>query len=271
MVDRGIPKIIHAFWLQGASKAPPLVKACLGSWQHHNPGWTVTILDRSGLASALTENERALAAKMSPAALSDLLRLSLLLRQGGIWVDATLACQTPLETWLPDVLTHGFFAFDRPGPDRPVASWFLAARPGHPIIDAWHALACSLWALPDVVGVDPVDQSRRYLDEARYGPKPWRQKSFWEGLTHLPYFWVHYLFDYLVTTDRAYGEAWADIPKMSAHLPQNLQRRGLIGGPGGDATLSTFIAASPTPVQKLNWRKHNFDDHAGLKALFPYI
>ena len=46
-----------------------------------------------------------------PAAESDLLRLYLLNKYGGVWVDSTNLCRRPLNDWLPSAASQGFFAF----------------------------------------------------------------------------------------------------------------------------------------------------------------
>ena len=46
-----------------------------------------------------------------PAAESDILRLYLLKKYGGVWVDATNLCRRPLDAWLPSAACEGFFAF----------------------------------------------------------------------------------------------------------------------------------------------------------------
>ena len=46
-----------------------------------------------------------------PAAESDLLRLYLLNKYGGVWVDSTNLCRRPLDDWLPSAARQGFFAF----------------------------------------------------------------------------------------------------------------------------------------------------------------
>jgi len=40
----------------------------------------------------------------------------------------------------------GFFAYDKPGPDRPVSSWLVAARSQCRIVDLWHAATVTLLA-----------------------------------------------------------------------------------------------------------------------------
>ena len=78
-------------------------------------------------------------------ALSDLVRLELLHRYGGVWGDATTVCAKPLDGWLNQYARHGFFAFDRPGPDRMISTWFLAAHKGSYIVERWRDAAARYW------------------------------------------------------------------------------------------------------------------------------
>ena len=65
-----------------------------------------------------------------------------------------------------------------------------------------------------------------------------------------PYFWVHYLFQYLLETDAIFASAWALCPQISAEPPHRLQNvcAGPVTAQGMEA------AAKAAPVQKLNWR-----------------
>ena len=112
-----------------------------------NPGWDVRLLTRPHVERLLAAAPDAslLARPISPAALSDVVRLELLARYGGVWADATTYCLSPLDSWLPGATASGFFAFDRPGPDRMLATWFLAAVASSPAILRWRALAQAYW------------------------------------------------------------------------------------------------------------------------------
>ena len=132
---RPIPRIVWTYWGQGAAQMPRLVRLCVESWQRHNPGWTVRLLDARDLARVGDLGH------LPPWVLhrygSNLLRLHLLAAEGGVWVDATVYCHRPLDDWLPLLAMPGWFAFDHDGPSRRVASWFLAAVPGHPVVTGW--------------------------------------------------------------------------------------------------------------------------------------
>ena len=63
---------------------------------------------------------------------SDYLRLELLFRYGGVWLDATCLVRGRLPDVVPELLGSGFFAFQH-RPAR-IASWFLASEPNHPVV-----------------------------------------------------------------------------------------------------------------------------------------
>ena|SRR5271167_107809 len=107
-------------WFQGRNHAPELVQKCLRSWEDQNPGWDVRCLDASSAlhyAPALV-NFDLTKRDVAAASLSDDLRISVLHEFGGVWVDATLLCNRPLDEWLPGAFGEGFFAFDTPDHGR---------------------------------------------------------------------------------------------------------------------------------------------------------
>src|SRR5262245_44082221 len=108
-----IPKRIWFLWLQGIAQAPPLVRACLESWRRWNPDWQIEVLDQSNLDTFLPASAQlgGRSERIQAAALSDLIRVNILNRHGGVWTDATCLCRKPLDVWLPQLAQAGFFAF----------------------------------------------------------------------------------------------------------------------------------------------------------------
>jgi hypothetical protein len=211
-------KIVWISWLQGWHSAPPLVLKCLSSWQQLNPGWQIracaiedirVLLDLPDLSGKI----------ITSASFSDLIRAQLLHEYGGVWVDSTLLCRQPLDDWLPSLMQEGFFAYERPAPDRILASWFLAAEPGHPLMTKW-CQACHLY---------------------------WRLR-----LKSDDYFWFHHLFEKLCSSDVDFRDRWARVPKLSGNeRPHRAQQLGL-GNEDPDA-LSQLLQEQ-SPVLKLSHR-----------------
>jgi hypothetical protein len=184
-------RTIWTLWFQGRGAAPLVVRKCWASWERNNPGWTVRCLDATSVGRYVAVNDHVDLGRQSLTAssLSDLVRMLLLHEFGGVWVDATLWCNRPLDDWLPAVMHEGFFAFAAPAPDRPLASWFLSAEPGHRLVAMWCRRTIEYWA-------DRVDTG--------------------------DYFWFHHTFRDLCETVPVAAAAWARVPRRSADGPHGL-------------------------------------------------
>ena len=133
-------KIIWSLWVQGWDNAPDLVKACKASWRLHNPEWTIHFLCERTLRDYVRPSPEfnELYNKKHPiVVLSDVIRNELLTTHGGIWADGTTYCLLPLVQWIDYAVASGFFAFNRPGPDRILSNWFLAAERNNYVPRVW--------------------------------------------------------------------------------------------------------------------------------------
>lgn len=87
-------KIIWQFWWQGEMNAPAIVKRCMASVKAHADGWRVIVLDQTNVAEYIDVSP-VIQAKHSRGVIthahfSDYLRVKLLERYGGVWIDATV-------------------------------------------------------------------------------------------------------------------------------------------------------------------------------------
>jgi hypothetical protein len=136
-----IPKTIWMLWDTGFDDAPDVVKRSYDSWKEYNPEWTVKGIDLSE-AELLTEvNEIGsegylpgpVWTSMSIQAKSDYIRISLLHKYGGIWADASLYCNQPLDDWIDLDRDYLFYLRDEQSPDSVLklypwySSWWMAA------------------------------------------------------------------------------------------------------------------------------------------------
>jgi hypothetical protein len=191
---------------------------------------------------------------LSPQKLSNLVRLSLLARHGGVWVDATCYCVKPLDSWLGDVLGSGFFAFARPGRDRLISNWFLAsARGSHIASSMWGALS-SYYLDRNLSDTGWRRQVRTRLE--RFINYNVRTTSLWfapplpqVGIT--PYHSFHYMFNRLARTDPDFCSIWRQTPRVSADGPHHLQTHGLDRSPSPQIVAE--INEQRVPVYKLDW------------------
>ena len=91
-----IPKIIWTYWQQ--APVPPFIQACLDNWRRFAPDHQVRMLDRSTVADWLP-TLRADFDELPAYRQSDWLRVQLLARHGGVWMDASMLLSRDLG-WL---------------------------------------------------------------------------------------------------------------------------------------------------------------------------
>jgi len=151
-----IPKVIWAFWTNtphSLGPAPPLapsglpvfVDLCVASWRKLNPSYEIRLLNQSSVWSWLNRSDLPESyEKVWIAHQADAIRLALLVKYGGVWIDASTLMLRPLEEILGhDRTLRTFFTYDRQNRnhyDRRVDSnyyvenWFLAAPAQDPLL-----------------------------------------------------------------------------------------------------------------------------------------
>ena len=144
-------KIIWMCWFQGedAPRIPKLATECFKRWRDFNEDWQVNILTDDTIGNYIPEYFEII--KNSPSrkrpACSDLLRILLLSKYGGVWVDASVYPMQPLSDFYGNIVNNtGFFSYrfvprgsynTKQGLCETV-SWFLCVdKPNHYIIEKW--------------------------------------------------------------------------------------------------------------------------------------
>jgi len=247
-------------WLQGLDAAPKLVKQCVHSWQRHNPDWKINILDEQNLkeyieVDGFVGRNRA---TITMQAFANIVRTNLLATFGGVWADATCFCCQPLDAWLGDYMATGFFAFEKPRPDRLLSNWFLASGKNCHLTKTFCTATNSYW-MKNHFPFQNKSWARKIIKGlGKILNRNARLASLWvhpltaKVLRIHPYFWHHYTFYRVVTTDERSGELWRQTPKISADIPLRLQRTGLLKPLS--AEFKTIIDGRKYPLHKLNWR-----------------
>ncbi len=282
-----IPKKIWMLWLQGWDNAPELVRKCKTTWVENNPDWEINLLTKDTLSDFVSLPEiYSNHLKLTPAAFSDVLRIHLLAKFGGVWADATTWCAKPLDLWIERVTEdRGFFAYSKPGPDRPIASWFLAAQENNYIADKFQLAVDNLWHEFLRSGDDALDKifsdnnDLNFITDgkkkaiyphlirlSRYIPKHFKfglgyNYTTTRELTPDPkskyYFWFHRTFDALLKHDPKFLNMWNSGIEISADAPHFLQHSGLLNPISNECQI--HITNRVTNVYKLN-RRINYTD-----------
>lgn len=107
-------KIIWQYWHQDKKNAPEIIKKCLSSIKKHYPDYKVNVLSFDDIKDFIELPQKAywlLENKKIPIALfSDILRLNLLSKYGGMWIDATMYATGKLPE---EILEADFFMFQK--------------------------------------------------------------------------------------------------------------------------------------------------------------
>ncbi|MFD4959143.1 capsular polysaccharide synthesis protein [Microbacterium sp. NPDC058389] len=210
---------LYTFWNSPIDTAPPLVQACIAELTrlHADLPTPLTVLDGAS-ARELVEIPDAVAQALEndhPAHFSDFVRVSVLDRLGGIWVDATCWAPAPLPEAVAPLLTAG--ALYPRWTRRQIGNWFIAAVAGTPLIRL-QRLTLQAW---------------------------------WESGGGIPdYFLYHRIFEVLYDLVPEFHGQWLATPTLSAGASHLLQL-GMMQP--WDADAMRFVAGTSI-VQKLSYK-----------------
>ena len=140
-----IPNIIWTFW---EGDKMDIVDKCIESWKYYNPSYKVVILNRSNYQYYIEENiDSIIHAKESMARFSDYIRLCVLAKYGGFWIDASIICHRPF-TWIHGIQTEldvelvgyymdGFTLGEYKDCCPVIENWFFACIPNSIYVTDW--------------------------------------------------------------------------------------------------------------------------------------
>lgn len=150
-------RTLWGYWAQGYDSMPEFFKMCVETWKRHNPDWDVRILDLGSVYDFLTYDElpNVFMDMPSKQTASDCVRLGVLARYGGIYMDVSILVRCDLDRlcWsdirsgrkTAAVFYHPDFGTDAFDNKDFVESWFLATKPGNPFFIQWRDLFCELF------------------------------------------------------------------------------------------------------------------------------
>lgn len=150
--NREFSNKVWFLWLQGIDQAPDIVKHCYHSVQKNLGNRELILLTNDNYRDFVRFpdhiQEKINSGIITKTHMSDLLRLELLTRYGGTWIDATVYLSSPT---IPDyMLDSELFIFQKlkPGLDghpKSISSWFISSSTNHPILVLAKELLYEYW------------------------------------------------------------------------------------------------------------------------------
>lgn len=212
---------VWVLWLQGLERAPALVQRCVRSMGENLPDREVILLTEENYRDYVTFPEHVQkkidSGVITKTHMSDLLRLELLIRYGGTWIDGTVFLS---HDRIPAyMLDSDLFVFQtlKPGADGQatcISSWFMTSCTNHPILLLTRHLLYVYWEKYD------------YMKD---------------------YFLLH---DFFQLAIEAYPEEWAKVVPFTNSMPHVLLLR--LFEPYNPQLWDALSAV--TPVHKLTYK-----------------
>ncbi|OOO00116.1 MAG: hypothetical protein ATN35_09040 [Epulopiscium sp. Nele67-Bin004] len=148
----GPPKIIWVCWLQGIENAPPVVKACYNNLMKRYPDYKKVLITADNYTDYV-EMDSIIVEKwkkgiISNTMFSDVLRLELLVKYGGIWIDSTILCTTEkMPSYIED--SPLFMYRYRLADARPTENSLIGSCKDHVILRVQRDLLIKYWHTRD--------------------------------------------------------------------------------------------------------------------------
>lgn len=207
---------IFSYWAQGIQVAPPVVRACHRQLTALHGAYEVTVLGAVDIPYYVEIPAHVLdRLDGNQIHLSDVLRLELLKRYGGYWLDATCWLPGPLPELSTFLSGARFGAFRRSA--ARISSWFLAAENTSWVV---HLLSAAL-------------------------------AVYWDSHDELAdYYLMHHLFETLVHLDKDFAREWQSSPNLDA-----IEAHRMLDAMVDPFDPEVFAAlAAVSPVHKLTYK-----------------
>ena len=143
---------IWVCWLQGMQNAPMFVQHCFRSLHENLPDKEIVLITADNFREYVTLPDyildKWLNGMISNTHFTDILRLELLIRYGGTWIDATVFCTgdtLPRYIWDSDLFMYQAIKPGKDGSYVNISSWLMIARSHNKILITAQAVLYEYW------------------------------------------------------------------------------------------------------------------------------
>lgn len=149
-------KVIWVCWLQGMDNAPKLVQRCYESLKSNMKGYKINVITEENMFEYIeipdyivTKWKKGI---ISFAHFSDVIRVNLLVKYGGIWIDSTVLCtDNLLNNRLENSPLFVYKSIMRGSNVISASNWFISSVPKNPILVLVQNLLYEYWKTENVI------------------------------------------------------------------------------------------------------------------------
>ncbi|MCI8309560.1 MAG: capsular biosynthesis protein [Clostridia bacterium] len=151
-VNHKLSNKVWVCWFQGIENAPEVVKVCYKSLKDNLVGKEIILITEKNMLDYVTFPDFILEkwnrGKITKTHMTDLLRLELLIKYGGLWIDSTVLCtsnEIPEYIFDSDLFFYQCLKPGRDGHSHVNSSWLISAKTNNKILMATKYLCYEYW------------------------------------------------------------------------------------------------------------------------------
>ena len=221
-----LPKIVWWCWLQGLDKAPSMVKMCLSSIKKNFKDYQINIITWDNLNDYIDIPDyivRKFKIGVIPyAQLSDIIRILLLVKHGGVWIDSTVYCSN--SDILSIIEEQDFFVYKNGllGNDQDIklSNWFIASKPNGLFVTEIKDLLLNYWANHDYLENYFIFHLFFTLVSEKY-PEEWKKIPAFNNVS--PHMMARELNDKFLQKRYEQLNSFSSMHKLNHHIEFNAQ------------------------------------------------
>ena len=130
-----VPKVIYGFW--ESDRPNKIIDECIQTWYKHNPNWKIILLNNSNVNEYAPESLSIPCNSIQQ--FTDFVRLEILSKYGGVWLDVSIYMNTSLDNILKNYTQYELIGFKNPirRDTYVMENWFIASTKTCVFIQKW--------------------------------------------------------------------------------------------------------------------------------------
>lgn len=147
--DASGDEYIWICWFQGMENAPELVKRCYASVKRNMPDKEIIVITKENMDQYVDFPEHILKkwkrGLITDTKMSDFLRMELLIRYGGLWMDSTIFLSGPIPDWVYEKDIFMYAIDDSEDITRVYNNYFIYSKRDYPILKTLRDINYYYW------------------------------------------------------------------------------------------------------------------------------